>query len=171
MENDDEMDKKNHQKAGRVSLFTHAFFLSLIFLLIGCTTGVPNDPASPCPVTESLWIKPPQDAAVQNEPDFGYYFVNDDSSILASAQWTMDEEYRRVREDGVKVGWFRPEGAELMIAGRRLDGGTPVLDAHIPCCYPTRFQSSGLFFPTEGCWEVTAKAGDSELSFIVWIEP
>lgn len=83
----------------------------------------------------------------------------------------MDEEYQHVRADGVKVGWFRPEGAELAIAGRRLNGDAPALDAHIPCCYPTHFQSSGLFFPTEGCWEVTARAEDSELSFTVWIEP
>lgn len=165
------MDKNTPQKAGRVSHFTHAFFLFLIFLLIGCTTRAENNPADTCPVTEPPWIKPPQDAAVQNEPGFGYYFVNEDSSILASAQWTMDKEYSRVSEDGVKVGWYRPEGAELMITGRRLDGDASALDAHIPCCYPSRFQSSGLFFPTEGCWEVTAKAGDSELSFIVWIYP
>jgi hypothetical protein len=45
------------------------------------------------------------------------------------------------------------------------------MEVHIPCCYPTRFQSSGLYFPTEGCWEVTAQAGESELVFVVRVEP
>jgi hypothetical protein len=69
------------------------------------------------------------------------------------------------------VGWFRPTGAELEIAGRRLDGQSLPLDAHVPCCYPTRFQATGLIFPAGGCWEVTAKAKDSELSFVVEIYP
>ena len=34
-----------------------------------------------------------------------------------------------------------------------------------------RFQATGLIFPTEGCWEVTAKAADSVLSFVVRVEP
>ncbi len=69
------------------------------------------------------------------------------------------------------MGWFRPEGASLKITGKRLDGQGPPLEAHVPCCYPTRFQATGLSFPTEGCWEVTAKAAKSELLFVVWVEP
>lgn len=151
----------------------HSLILLLVIALAACTGTTPaeNAAADTCPVTKSVWSTPPEDAAVPGLPEPGYYFVNDDQSIWASAAWTMDEEYQHVRADGVKVGWFRPEGTELAIAGRRLNGHAPALDAHIPCCYPTRFQSSGLFFPTEGCWEVTAKAEDSELSFIVWIEP
>jgi len=74
-------------------------------------------------------------------------------------------------EDGVKVGWFRPAGAELTVTGQRLDEETPSLEADFPCCYPTRFQAAGLYFPTEGCWEVTARAEDASLTFVVWIEP
>ena len=127
--------------------------------------------ADACPVTEPVWVKPPDDAAVQNEPEFGFYFVNQDRSIWASASWTEAEGYPlRVNEEGVKVGWFRPAGATLEISGRRVDGQAPALDAHIPCCYPTRFQATGLYFPTQGCWEVTAKAAESMLSFVVWVE-
>jgi len=59
----------------------------------------------------------------------------------------------------------------MEITGRRLDGEAPPLEAEFPCCYPTRFQASGLYFPTEGSWEVTAKAADSVLTFIVKVEP
>ena len=160
----------------------------LSVLLTGCTGIARVDPdaasetltATPtattltdeCAVTEPVWVKPPEDSAVQNPPAYGNYFVNEDGSIWASAWWTEDEEYPlRAGEDGVKVGWFRPAGSLLEITGRRLDGQAHGFKADIPCCYPTRFQATGLIFPTEGCWEVNAKAGDSELSFVVAVEP
>lgn len=71
---------------------------------------------------------------------------------------------------GQKTYWVRPQGTTLVISGRRLDASAPPVEAHIPCCYTTGFQIVGLFFPTEGCWEVTAKAGDSELQFITEVK-
>ena len=128
--------------------------------------------APACPLSEPSWLKPPEDSAVLNPPDFGHYFVNEDRSIWASAWWIgQEEEYLRASEEGIKVGWFRPAGAELEITGRRIDGDAPALEADIPCCYPTRFQATGLSFPTAGCWEVTARAAESELSFVVSVAP
>ena len=128
--------------------------------------------ADTCPVTKPLWLKPPDDPAVQDPPGYGYYYSNQDQSLLASAWWTGEQEsYLRAGKDGVKVGWFRPAGALLEIRGQRLDGQAPPLEAHVPCCYPTQFQATGLIFPTEGCWEVSAKAAESELAFVVWVEP
>ena len=128
--------------------------------------------AKACPVTKPVWVKPPEDSAVQGSPGYGYYYVNQDSSIWASAWWTGEEEYSlRVSEEGVKVGWFRPAGTALEITGHRIDGQASPLESHVPCCYPTRFQATGLYFPTKGCWEVNAKAAESELSFVVWVEP
>jgi hypothetical protein len=125
-----------------------------------------------CPLAEPVWAKPPDDAAVQGSTELGYYFVNEDRSIWASAWWTGQEDYQlQASKQGIKLGWFRPAGATLEITGQRIDAQAPALEAHIPCCYPTRFQATGLSFPTEGCWEVTAKAADSELSFVVWVEP
>lgn len=125
-----------------------------------------------CTASEPAWVKPPEDAAVADTPGYGYYYVNKDGSMWASAWWTGAEDYGlRAGDEGNKVGWFRPEGATLEITGRRLDAKAPPLDAHVPCCYPTRFQATGLIFPTEGCWEVTAQAEDSRLSFVVWVEP
>jgi hypothetical protein len=109
---------------------------------------------------------------VDGEPALGFYYVNADQSILASAWWfEPDADALRAGGDGVKVGWFRPAGATLEVSGRRLDGEAPPLHSHVPCCYPTRFQASGLVFPTEGCWEVTARAADQVLTFIVRVEP
>lgn len=163
-------------------------FLALSMLLgvvlAGCTaasTGGSTAPASTadtsatasaCPVTEPVWVKPPEDAAVQGVPEYGHYFVNEDRSIWAAAWWTgLEEDYLRAGSEGIKVGWFRPAGATLEITGRRLDGAAPPLEAEVPCCYPTRFQATGVLFPAEGCWEVVARAADSELSFVVWVKP
>jgi len=161
--------------------------LLISILLTACTAMRTADPTPPaptpivsstatasantCPLTEPAWAKPPEDSAVQNPPAYGYYFINEDSSIWASAWWTgQDENYLLAGED-IKVGWFRPAGATLEVTGQRLDGEAPPLEFHAPCCYPTRFQASGLGFPTPGCWEVTARAEDRKLSFVVWVEP
>jgi len=150
----------------KFKLSIYIFVTILIF--VGCSSAPTNE----CPVTEPVWIKPPDDSAVSNEPVFGYYYVNEDQSILTSAWWKeQDINYLRVHEDGLKMGWFRPTGTELQITGRRLDGDAPPLESHVPCCYPTRFQATSLYFPTEGCWEVTAKAGESILKFIVTVAP
>jgi hypothetical protein len=143
----------------------------VLVLLVACSSA-PTQQGTSCPLTEPAWIKPPEDSAVLSPPEFGSYFVNADQSIWASAGWASEREnYVRASGGGIKVGWFRPSGAALEITGRRLDAQAPPLEAHVPCCYPTRFQASGLVFPTEGCWEVTARAADSELSFVVQVTP
>ena len=152
----------------RLALILSLFVLASL-LVTGCAPTEKSTVES-CPVTEPVWVKPPEDAAVSDSMEYGDYFANEDQSILASAWWAEPEAYQQyASEDGVKVGWFRPEGAALQLTGRRLDGDAPPLEAHVPCCYPTRFQATGLSFPTEGCWEVVAKAADSELAFTVWI--
>lgn len=143
-----------------------------LFILMGCTsTSTPGNLAKEsCPLTQAAWLKPPTDPAVLDEPAFGNYFVNEDQSIWASAWWTEGNEYSlQAGDKGNKIGWFRPAGAELVITGQRLDAEASPLEAEASCCYPTRFQASGLYFPTGGCWEVNAKADDKELSFVVWV--
>ena len=76
--------------------------------------------------------------------------------------------FAEVRKDGsiaAKLGWWR-EGL-LRVEGRRLDRRAPPLRASIASDYPPGFQPSTLIFPTTGCWEVTGRAGDSALTFVV----
>lgn len=145
-----------------------------LFLLLSSCTAPPlvQDSSKFCSVTQPVWAKPPDDAAVLDPPDYGYYFINEDRSIWASAGWADQEAYTSYAgNDGVKVGWFRPAGAELVITGERMDAEAPPLESRVPCCYPTRFQATGLYFPTEGCWEVNAQAADKEITFVVRIKP
>jgi hypothetical protein len=146
----------------------------LLSILMSCTSqSSPNNLAKDsCPLSEAVWLKPDVDPAVQPDPGYGYYFVNEDSSIWASAWWTENDEYSlHAGEDGNKLGWFRPAGAELQITGKHLDGEAFPLEAEVPTIYPTRFQATGVYFPAAGCWQIDAIAEDKELSFVVWVEP
>jgi hypothetical protein len=158
--------------------FTFCLWMGIALAACSPTTPETTHPSltdtnqASCPVTAPEWLSPPEDSAVDNPPTYSYYYTNTDGSILASAWWEESDEYRlRADPQGVKTGWFRPAGETLEITGHRLDGEAPPLESNIPCCYPTRFQASGLYFPTEGCWEIRARAGDSELTFIVWVDP
>lgn len=68
---------------------------------------------------------------------------------------------------GMKWPWWRAEPGALKIEGRRLDGSTGPLRAHVPSSYGnTGFQPTGLLFSSPGCWEVTGSVGDASLTFV-----
>lgn len=68
-----------------------------------------------------------------------------------------------------KVAWFRPARAQLEVSGRRLDAGGPALVVDVPLgrAYEHRFTPTSMTFPSEGCWEIVAKAEKSELRFVI----
>jgi hypothetical protein len=78
-----------------------------------------------------------------------------------------------IRPDGslaMKFPWWRGEGirGSIEVSGTRLDRRGSGVTAEMPAGYgDTGFQASALVFPSEGCWEVTARVGDAELTFIV----
>jgi hypothetical protein len=116
---------------------------------------------SACSLIQPTIAEPPDDP---NADPFGWY-INQERTLWAglhSGLW---------RVGGEKVIWIRPTGTALTITGQRLDAEAPPLKAEIPCCYPTGFQVSGLYFPTEGCWAVTAQAGEHRLEFVTEVAP
>jgi hypothetical protein len=69
-----------------------------------------------------------------------------------------------------KVGWWRAVPGRLTIHGERLDGPTEPLRASVPRGYGSSgFQSTGLMFPTAGCWRVTGRVAAHELEFVVFV--
>jgi hypothetical protein len=67
---------------------------------------------------------------------------------------------------GVGRYWVRPAGIPLRVRMHRIDAAAP--DVEMVEEGPASF---GFFFggpanPTEGCWEVTASAGESRVSFV-----
>jgi hypothetical protein len=75
-----------------------------------------------------------------------------------------------VLQDGslsMKFPWWRRVDGQLTIEGRRLDAPAPPLRSDIPKEYgDSGFQASAIIFPTPGCWEVTARVGQGQLTFV-----
>jgi hypothetical protein len=70
-----------------------------------------------------------------------------------------------------KFPWWRAVRGRLTIRGQRLDAPVTSLSAWVPEGYgETGFQASGIIFPSEGCWQITGKADDSELTFVVKVQ-
>jgi hypothetical protein len=119
--------------------------------------------AGNCPVTETVWDQPTDDG---NADPFalGDYYINEDRTIWAGVPpggW---------QTGGEKVIWIRPAGTELEISGQLMGENGPLLEASIPCCYPTGFQVTGLYFILPGCWQVTAQAGEHLLQFVTEVQ-
>ncbi len=73
---------------------------------------------------------------------------------------------------GQKALWYKPSAHPIVVTGRRIDGAAPPLVYDISFNPRPRgpIQPSRVYFPTAGCWEVDAKAGDSELRFVVLVK-
>jgi hypothetical protein len=71
---------------------------------------------------------------------------------------------------GRKFGWWRAIPGTLTITVRRLDASAPPGRGDVPAGYGQEgFQSSGITFPTPGCWEVTGSLEATQLTFVVLV--
>ena len=72
---------------------------------------------------------------------------------------------------GWKFPWWRYVSGQLTITGHRLDGPAPPLTSDVPAGYgDTGFQASGVTFPSEGCWQVTAEVDHhTTLTFVTFV--
>jgi len=116
-----------------------------------------------CNVSKPIWAEPPKLKVVE----LGYrdWIVNEDRTIwFPNDKWVSGDE-------GNKVVLIRPAGTKLIVSGRLLEATAPPLKATEDRGYPWGFTVLGIYFPTEGCWEVNAKAGDSEIKFVTQISP
>ncbi len=81
--------------------------------------------------------------------------------------------YADIRPDGsivAKVGWWRGIAGALHITGKRTDAEARPLRADVPGGYgATGFQATALTFASRGCWDVTGRVGDDELTFTVLV--
>jgi hypothetical protein len=153
------------------------WFVSLVGLVCSASVAhaqVGRD-ASACPVSAIVEASAPRD------PDadpivHASWFINADRTIWVRVPedgWPAGGRVYRGRRavPGQKTYWVRPRGTGLQISGHRLDDSTARVGADIPCCYTTGFQIVALHFPTAGCWQVNARAGDHELTFVTQVRP
>jgi hypothetical protein len=144
---------------------------------------VPHDPPANCPVTvpqNPLFVPPSPYESLGFEGEFWYG---------SNSLWTA------VRQNGIwealpnnpeghtqKVFWWRDGYAwteepepDLIVTGVRLDAPAPPLKASKATnAYASDIGSAmlvGVDLPTLGCWKITGKYADAEVSFLVWVAP
>jgi hypothetical protein len=119
-----------------------------------------------CPLTFPNGRTPP------DEPEVG---ANHGNGKIWTAMWPHNVVIATptyIERDG-SIGmkwawWWQDANGKIAITGRRLDAQAPPLTAYTQAGY-RRFQPSGINFPTEGCWEVTATVGSAKLTFVTLI--
>lgn len=118
----------------------------------------------PCPITHPNGSVPPG-------PMFGAE-PHGNGSIWVGL-WNANVVVWDAEPDGsvsAKFGWWRGVPGTLRIEGHRLDAPAPPLLGHVPDGYGVSgFQSSGITFPTEGCWRVTGRVGEASLTFVTLV--
>jgi hypothetical protein len=71
------------------------------------------------------------------------------------------------------VDWRSDGASKLKVTGRYLNSLAPPLVAEVAAPARTKDGDSyvlvGINFPTLGCWEITGRYDDDELTFIVWV--
>jgi hypothetical protein len=142
-----------------------------VAVIVQVPAGVCGSPLTASPVAACVPTLPNGDGPPGQEPApywFGngllYTVLQPNGEIIASSAW--------VRSDGsigIKFPWWRAPGVgaagDLVITGREVTTGANI-SADIPDGYGPRFQASGIIFPTEGCYAITAKSGDALLTFV-----
>jgi hypothetical protein len=71
--------------------------------------------------------------------------------------------------------WTQEPTPALTVTGRRLDAPAPSLNiSRATNAFADDIKSAmlvGVDFPTPGCWEISGRYADQELSFVVWVAP
>lgn len=172
--------------------------IALAMLAVGCASGASaevapvttavslrGDVPSACPLTvpSQPGFVPPGPYPPQPPPLYDAIWYG------SAGLWTMlnvnGESWHELPRQGdaliQKTLWWR-EGysafddpaPSISVSGRRLDGPAPRLQTDGPGTNGYRedigaFMVVGLEIPTPGCWELTARHGDAELSYVVWV--
>jgi len=144
---------------------------------------VPHNPPASCPIS------------IPHNPPFTPPAPYDSMGFEGEFWYGSDSLWTAVRENGTwealphnpegytqKVFWWRdgyvwteePEPA-LTVTGERLDASAPPLHASKATNASASDIGSamlvGVEMPTLGCWKITGKYGDAEVSFVVWVAP
>jgi hypothetical protein len=130
----------------------------------------PDHPLPPadCPVTI------PNGRTPAGEEPSPYHFGND---AVVTALWpngVVLVDFGMIELDGslgLKWPWWREIRGQLTIEGYAHDDGSMTLSGEVPDGYgDSGFQPSGILFPSEGCWKVTARLEHESLTFVTWVQ-
>lgn len=126
------------------------------------TAPAPYSPDSPFPSSfwygsNSLWTDVPKDGA-------WYGLPRNPGGYTQKIFWW--------REGYI---WNEEPEPDLVVTGERLDApAPPLIVSRATNAYASDIGSAmlvGVDFPTLGCWKITGRYADAELSFVVWVGP
>ena len=153
------------------------------FIPSSTAEAVPHDPPPTCPVTASQnppFVPPSPYDSLGFEGTFWYGSNSLWTAVPQNGIW--EGLPRNPSGYTQKVFWWRegyvwneePE-PDLIVTGERLDAPAPQLvGSKGTNAYASDIGSAmlaGVDFPTLGCWKITGKYADAELSFVVWVAP
>ena len=162
-------------------------FLLLLVTIVALAIAAASSPAAPlreqrasaaaarisCPVTVAP-RRPPD----RRTPGFDYgnatirVALNPPDGRLVAGRLPSGGWRATINADGsiwAKYGWRRAGRGKITISGRRIDAPAPPLAADVPDGYGAGFQSTGLAFPTPGCWRITGRYGLARITFTVLV--
>ena len=152
--------------------------VTLVLLVVALTSQrsvAQSGTSRSCTVSPTIRAMAPADPDVDSFGPSNWY-VNTDRSLwvgVPDSGWASGGSLYSGGKPvkGQKTYWVRPRGTQLTIRGHRLDAVADPVEAHVPCCYNSGFQIVGLYFPTQGCWEIAATSGESRLQFVTEVKP
>ena len=132
--------------------------LCLLAFVQAVTSPAPQPARQPCPVTEPVRDDAPPDPDA--DPGRGYWHKSADGKLWAPAP--------QPGTVSTAVGgyWVRPAGTHLTFSVRRLDVPAATITSEEQTGYSSGFFYGGPSLSGEGCWEVTATAGPSQVKFV-----
>ena len=71
---------------------------------------------------------------------------------------------------GTKLPWWMARPGDMTLSARRLDAAAPAAKTSVGDSTEPRFHPSGIWFPTTGCWEVTARTRGKTLTLVIDVE-
>ncbi|HXM21428.1 MAG TPA: hypothetical protein VN948_09210 [Terriglobales bacterium] len=116
----------------------------------------------------------PYQAQAADSPVFWFGTDSFWTLLPSNATWSQGEKTFWFSQDWQRYHWVPEREAKLTVTARRLDDAAPppeVLRAN--SSYREQdwkaFLVGGINFPTVGCWEITGRHDDHELTFVVWV--
>jgi hypothetical protein len=122
-------------------------------------------PAPSCPETPTVRAMPPPTNNAGPLGD-GPWWANTDRTLWmqsATGPWHAGYNQKNIM--------VKPTEVKPTLSGTRIDASAPPMEVRWVPQLVAEFQTMGLTFPTEGCWKITATAGDHQMSFVTMVRP